>query len=98
MISSAKCSAAHSIALLTRRAGHEPVAKLVLQHRVGIYARSRFQSTALEACMEEYEGLAKLLLQHGADADVRYKESLRTNRLRTKHHGLVKPYRVQDVR
>ena len=51
-----------------------------------------------EACMEEYEGLAKLLLQHGADADVRYKESLRTNSLRTKHHDLVKPYRVQDVR
>ena len=79
MISSAKCSAAHSIALLARRAGHEPVAKLVLQHRAGVNARSRFQSTELEACMEQYEGLAKLLLQHGADADVRYKESLRTN-------------------
>ena len=75
MISSAKCSAAHSIALLARRAGHEPVAKLVLQHRAGVNARSRFQSIALhEACLKQYEGLAKLLLQHGADADAREKE------------------------
>ena len=81
MISSAKCSAAHLIALLARRAGHEPVAKLVLQHRAGVNARSRFQLTALEACMEEY-GLAKLLLQHGADVDVRDMNSLRMDSLR----------------
>ena len=36
-----------------------------------------------EACMEEYEGLAKLLLQHGADADARDKDILMTNSLTT---------------
>ena len=30
LISSAKCHAAHSIALLARRAGHEPVVQVVL--------------------------------------------------------------------
>ena len=34
-----------------------------------------------EACMEEYEGLAKLLLQHGADADARDQDILMTNSL-----------------
>ena len=72
----------HSIALLACKAGHEPVAKLVLEHRAGVNARSRLQLTAQrEPCMEDYEGLAKLLLRHGADAgDL---DSLGTNSLRT---------------
>lgn len=72
----------HSIPLLACSAGHEPVAKLVLQYRAGVNARSKFQSTALDkACVEAYEGLVKLLLQHGVDA--RDKDSLRMNSLRT---------------